>query len=59
MSQDPEKETGKKGFITAKTERKMKKENPQKAPQEKKGGQFLLRYYLNSRILAEFVYFYS
>ncbi len=42
MSQDPEKETGKKGFITAKTERKMKQENPQKAPQEKKGGQFLL-----------------
>jgi hypothetical protein len=38
MSQDLEKETGKKGFITAKTERKMKKENPQKAPQEKKRG---------------------
>jgi hypothetical protein len=59
ISQDPEKETGKKGFVTAKTERKLKKENPQKAPQEKKGGQFLLRYCLNSRILAEFVYFYS
>jgi hypothetical protein len=57
MSQDPEKEM--KGFIMAKSERKMKKENPEKAPQEKKGGQFLLRYCLNSRILVEFVYFYS